>query len=177
VKCVKDIFCSLALLAFFATAAASQNEIRWKELGATLYLPTNVTCVNDALLSNFPFELEIVWKEEMPIDLGLYVQNGRISVGPHVEVRIVDEKGNEVPIWFFVSMPPIPAGKITLRKGETLRFPLMIWNGAAHFPREGVYRFQVTLTEFVSQTAAFRFRSQTKDVRIKLSQPASRKSL
>lgn len=105
------------------------------------------------------------------------MHHGRIAVGPEVQVEIVDDQGKDVPIWYFVSIPPIPEGKITVQKDQSLRFPVMIWNGTARFPKEGTYQFRVYVYGRAAQKHTIQLQSQTKTVRIKFEKSLPAKSV
>ena len=67
-------------------------------------------------------------------------------MGPYVDVEITTERGEKLPVSFFVSMPSIPDGTLNVRKGDIIRFSVYPWNGTVTFPKEGKYRLKARLS-------------------------------
>lgn len=91
-----------------------------------------------------PAELNIkVWRDE---------KTGRTDrlLG---EIEVFDETGNKLNREFFVSIPPMPDGEISLRPGEFREFVFFVWNGSVTFPRPGNYYVIATYRDaFVGKT-------------------------
>lgn len=135
------------------SVAASGADLRTRTAAAILHLPHELKCPREARLSELPIELEFTNSSKASLRVDLYVDAGRIAAGPEAVVEIQDSKGNDVPIWFAVSMPPLPQGRVELPPGQSMRVPVFFWNGGVKFPGQGTYRFRVTLTVTDSDNA------------------------
>lgn len=69
------------------------------------------------------------------------------------EIEVFDEDGKKLNRQFFVSIPPIPDGELSLNQGEYKEFGFFVWNGSVVFPRPGNYYVVATYHDaFVGKT-------------------------
>lgn len=164
---------SFYLLGLLACAVYSAEGIREKK--AVLILPDQIECKSGSgrYLSG---EIGIRWDENEPLELNTWRRSdskgGPSSAKVMVDIRVYDEGGKEMDRQFFVSIPPIPDGRLVMRKGEYRRLGFFLWNGRIVFPKPGNYSAVVTLREawsgktnvsFVSNRRWFRVVEATLD--------------
>lgn len=98
--------------------------------------------------------VEFRWDEDTPMTLDAFSNGGRLCTNGSIE--IFDENGKEVPIFYPVSMPPLPTMKKEVRKGEVLKIGLYLM-GSPQFPRPGRYYAIATFSEAFSGESNLRF--------------------
>ena len=124
-----SVFRLFVLAGYFSLLTIVRAEsVRARLLGPEHVEIRNGTCA----FSELPFFIEFTWNREQPLKLDLYVRGGAVKAGGADVVFILhDEDEREVPVTSFVSIPPMPAGSISVFRGETLRVALFAWNGFA----------------------------------------------
>ena len=102
-----------------------------EERTALLILPEEVS-------AQHPFhpEVELRWDDEAPLRISTWTRKEEQSTLG--EVQVFDEHGKEVQMFFPVSIPTVPDGERTVKKGEVLRIHLDLI-GWPMFERAGSY--------------------------------------
>ncbi len=73
-------------------------------------------------LGRMPFELEIQWEEEIPLELDLYLIDGRPKAGGHFATfSFKDSSGKAAEIWDIVGSYLPAQGKMRIGKGQTIK--------------------------------------------------------
>lgn len=80
---------------------------------------------SDYSFSNVPFELDIEWQAELPLELDLYLSEGRPKIGGHfVTFSFKDSSGKEAQVWDIIGTYAPAQGEIRVFKGESIRLGL-----------------------------------------------------
>ena len=142
-KRIVMVFLSMVAFATGGMAASRPDK------PALLLLPDLVS-IRENLIASVEFR----WDGDAAVTLDTWSDGGRLSTLG--EIRVFDENGKEVPIWFPVSLPLMPTGKIDVKKREVLKIGLYLM-GRAQFPRPGRYYAIATFSSAFSDGENVRF--------------------
>jgi len=134
----------LPLPLFLAVALHAENSDNFVE--AKLIGPEVIQLAENSVVHwKLPYEIDFTWPREQPFEADLYIIDGRIAIGPHVDFEIRDSKGSKVKTGWFMSMPGFPNGHITVQKGRSLRVPIYAWNGISSISFSETYTIYAEL--------------------------------
>lgn len=145
------------VIAFLALAAAASGTER-VERTALLLLPEEVS-------AHHPFRaaVEFRWDDEAPLRISTWTRKDvHSTLG---EIQVFDEHGKEVQMFFPVSIPTVPDGERTVKKGEVLRIDLDLM-GWPVFERAGSYYAIATFSYAWCDGANVRFTTKKRWFRV-----------
>jgi hypothetical protein len=141
-----------AVLFVITTALTVASDARSMEKSALLLLPLTIESQRDLRPT-----VEFRWDEDTPVEIWTVAVEGRLCT--HGELKVYSADGKEMPMFYPMTMPLIPSGSKTLKKGDVLRIGIYTLSFVQRL-KPGSYYAIATFSDAFSGKQNVRFKSK-----------------